>query len=302
MALSGGQTIVGPVTTTGSQIHVATANAGTITAAKEAIVSIRSDAEQAAYDAQLERLQHPHLLDFWSGFLDTGLSVTSGNSNTISYTIAGQAVRATDRDKITINGSSIYTRNDTTPPAQVIAKEINGGVRVDLNVSPRAFGFGFTNFDYNQLQHLNLENVLGGGVGYHAVKTMNTTFDLFAGGDYNQEFFSSYTLPNATPPPATITIAAVTQRSAEITAGEELDARASSRVTFSENFTVFPGVGGAGGYRFVFLSSAATKLKNWLSWQVTFNDHYISNPPFGVKGNDLLLSTGLRLTYGKTTP
>jgi hypothetical protein len=36
-----------------------------------------------------------------------------------------------------------------------------------------------------------------------------------------------------------------------------------------------------------------------LSWQITFSDIYISNPLAGLKGNDLLLSTGLRLTFGK---
>ena len=302
LALNGGQMLVGPVTTSGTNLSVATANAGTVTTAKDSIVAIRSDAEEKAYEAQLERLQHPHLLDFWSGFLDTGLSITKGNSDTISYTLAGQAIRATDRDKITITTSSIFSKSDTTIPDQVLAKEINGGVRVDLNVTPRTFGFGFTNFDYNALQHLNLENVLGGGAGYHVIKRMNATFDLLAGGDYNQEFFSSYTLPNATPPPAALTIAAVTQRTAEVTVGEQLDAKTKSRVTFTENFTVFPGLQEGAGYRFVFVSSAATKLKTWLSWQVTFNDRFLSNPPFGIQGNDLLLSTGLRLTYGKTTP
>ena len=60
-----------------------------------------------------------------------------------------------------------------------------------------------------------------------------------------------------------------------------------------------PLIGGSGGYRFTFNATASTKLKNWLGWQVTFSDNYISNPPFGIKGNDLLLATGLRLTYGK---
>ncbi len=66
-------------------------------------------------------------------------------------------------------------------------------------------------------------------------------------------------------------------------------------------YTILVAIGGAGGYRFVFNSTASTKLKNWLGWQVTLGDNYISNPPFGIKGNDLLLSTGLRLTFGGIT-
>ena len=41
------------------------------------------------------------------------------------------------------------------------------------------------------------------------------------------------------------------------------------------------------------------KLNSWLGQQVAFNENYISNPPTGLKGNDLLFSTGLRLTFGK---
>src|SRR6202163_1283071 len=100
VGLAGGQMIVGPVTTKDGQIQVTTLTAGIVTASKDSVQVIRSDSEEAAYDAAMERLQHPHLGDFWSGTLDTGLSLTRGNSSTLAYTLAGRAVRATDRDKI----------------------------------------------------------------------------------------------------------------------------------------------------------------------------------------------------------
>ena len=63
--------------------------------------------------------------------------------------------------------------------------------------------------------------------------------------------------------------------------------------------TFFPNISDTGQYRFQFNATSATKLKSFLSWQITFSDIYISNPLAGLKGNDLLLSTGLRLTFGK---
>jgi putative salt-induced outer membrane protein len=298
VGLNGGQMMVGPVTTSDGQIQIATQTAGVVTTAKDSIQTIRSDSEQAAYDAAIARLQHPHLGDFWTGVLDTGLSLTRGNSATLTYTLSGKAVRQTERDKITVYTTAIYGKNDNTSPSQTTAHQIQGGVRGDVNFGERWFGFAFTDFNYNELQHLDLQNVIAGGVGYHLIKTNKTTFDLFGGAGYNQEYFSSYSLPNPTPPPPALLFAAVTQRNAEIVLGEELNTKVNSRTTFSENFTFFPGLGGAGGYRFTFNTTAATKLKNWLAWQVTFADNYISNPPFGIKGNDLLLSTGLRLTFG----
>lgn len=42
----------------------------------------------------------------------------------------------------------------------------------------------------------------------------------------------------------------------------------------------------------VTVRKAATKLKAWLSWQVTYSDRNLSDPLPGLKKNDVLLSTG----------
>ena len=152
------------------------------------------------------------------------------------------------------------------------------------------FVFGFTDFEYDEFQHLDLRNVLGGGIGYHVLKTTNSTFDVFGGADFQQEYFS----PN---PPTTLTN--TTRKTGEVVVGEEYDAKLNGRTTFSEKVSFFPNVSDTGEYRFQFDATAATKLKAWLSWQVTYSDRYISNPLTGLKGNDQILSTGLRVTFGK---
>lgn len=298
VGLKDGQTFVGTATSVDGKVQLQTREAGPILTNKDAIVVIRSDKEQAAYDAAMERLQHPHLGDFWSGTLDTGLSITRGNSATLSYTLAGRAVRQTDRDKITAYATAVYGKNDTTSPSQVIAHQITGGVRGDINFSARWFVFGATNFNSNALQHLNLQNVIDGGIGYHLVKTKNTQFDIFGGAGYNQEFFGAYTLPNPLPPPTTLAFAAVTQRNAEALVGEQFDTKLGSRSNFSESFTFYPNLTGPSGYRVTFNTILSTAINRWLGWQFSVNDNFISNPPTGIKGNDLLLSTGLRLTFG----
>ncbi|MGH9864871.1 MAG: DUF481 domain-containing protein, partial [Candidatus Acidiferrales bacterium] len=300
VGLNGGQMVVGPVSTTSDgKIQISTQTTGLVTTSKDSIQVIRSDSEQTAYDAAMERLQHPRLGDYWTGVLDTGLSLTRGNSATLSYTLSGKAVRQTDRDKITAYTTVIYGKNDNTSPSQTIAHQIQGGVRADINFNERWFAFASTDFNSNQLQHLDLQNVIAGGVGYHVIKNQNTTFDVFGGAGYNQEYFSAYTLTNPAPPPLVLPFAAVTQRNAEVELGEELNTKISSRTNLSENFTLYPNISGPSGYRYTFNSTVSTKLNNWLGWQITFADNYLSNPPFGIKGNDLLLSTGLRLTFGK---
>jgi putative salt-induced outer membrane protein YdiY len=292
LGLKDGQTIVGTVATADGKFEVETKTAGEVSAPKDAVVTVRNDDEEKSYDAEIDRLRNPHLTDFWSGLLDTGLSETRGNSSTLNYTLAAKAVRETTRDKISVYTTAVYATDDTTPPSRTTAHNILGGVRGDLNVSDRTFVFAFTDFEYDQFQHLDLRNTLGGGFGYHVFKTDNAVFDVFGGADYEQEYFS----PN---PPAVLT--SVTRKTGEIVVGEEFDLKVNTRTTLSEKASFFPNVSDTSQYRFNFDANAATKLKSWLAWQITFSDRYISDPLPGLKGNDLLLSTGLRLIFGKST-
>lgn len=294
LALKDGQTIVGTVTTADGKFDVATKETGAVSASKDAVVAVRNDAEQKAYDDQVERLQHPHLTDFWSGLLDTGLSLTQGNSESLTYSLSGKAARVTDRDKISVYTTAIYAKSTVDGVSNTTAHAIRGGVRADLNVSNKLFVFGFTDFEYDQFQDLDLRNVVGGGLGYHVIKTANTTFDVFAGGSFDQEFFGAIPATATTP-----AVAAVTRKSGEVVLGEDLNMKLNKRTTLSEQYSIYPNVSDTGSYRFQFDTTAATKLKNWLSWQVTYSDRFLSDPLPGLKKNDLLLSTGVRLTFGK---
>lgn len=294
LALKDGQTIVGTVTTADGKFEVATKDTGAVAATKDNVVGVRDDAEQKAYDDEIERLRHPHLTDFWSGLLDTGLSLTRGNSDSLTYSLAAKAARTTERDKISVYSTAIYAESSVNGVSSTTAHAIRGGIRGDLNVSDRLFVFGFTDFEYDQFQDLDLRNVLGGGLGYHVLKTKTTTFDVFAGGDFDQDFFGAIAATSTTP--ATL---AVTRESGEVNLGETFNAKLNNRTTITEVFSLFPNVSDTGSYRFQFDTTAATKLKSWLSWQVTYSDRFLSDPLPGFKTNDLLLSTGIRLTFGK---
>jgi putative salt-induced outer membrane protein YdiY len=286
LQLKNGQVVSGNVTTDDGKFEVATPNRDQVAAPRDAIVAIRNADEQTAYDRSL----HPRLTDFWSALLDTGLSETRGNSALLAFNLSGKAARVTTRNKLSLYATSVYATDNTTPPGRTTANSIQGGARFDYNLTPRLFAFALADFAYDQFQHLDLRSVLGGGLGLHVIKTTSTTFDVFAGGDYDREAFS----PN---PPLVLTN--VTRNVAEVVAGEELSWKLNNRVSLDERFSAFPNMSDLGQYRLQFDATAATKLKAWLSWQVTVSDRYLSNPLPGLKGNDELLSTGLRLSFGK---
>jgi putative salt-induced outer membrane protein len=277
LTLKDGQRISGKVSTTDGKFVVTGPGAAAAPAEKDSIVALRNDVEH-----------------FWSGLLDTGLALTSGNSSTLSYTLATTAVRETPRDKLTVYSTYVYANDNSTPPTRTTANYFRGGVRGDLNVSPRVFVFALADFETNQLQHLNLRQVYGGGFGYHVIKNDRTTFDVFGGASYDRDSFGQYFLLN----PLAFFPGQQTN-SAEILVGEELHTKIAARTTIGERFVFYPNMSNLGQYRYQFNATAATIIKKWLSWQVTFSDGYLSNPPFGIKSNDLLLSTGLRVVWGK---
>jgi len=302
LTLKDGKRLSGKVSTNDGTLEVApgaAAPAAAGSAPKDTIVAVRNDAEQKSFDEQAEKMAHAKFYYFWNGMFDTGLALTRGNSETASYTFNANAVRQTPRDKLTLFGSYIFASDDTTPPARTTANEITSGIRGDLNIGTHLFVFALANFATNELQHLDLRQVYGGGFGYHVLKTNRNTFDLFGGITYDKDEFGAYSLTNPTPPPATTPVAASVQNSGEAVIGEEYDAKFSKKGTFTERFSMFPNLSHPGEYRFQFNGSLATQVKNWLSWHISFSDTYISYPPPGLKGNDNVLSTGLRATWGK---
>jgi putative salt-induced outer membrane protein len=294
LTLKDGSRLTGKITTQDGKFVVAGA-ANPAPAAKDNVVAVRDEIEQKNYDVEADKIAHPKLFYFWSGLIDTGLALTRGNSQTASFTLAGKVERDTARNKFTAASTYVFASDDSTPPSRTTANQLDAGFRDDYNLTPRMFVFGLVDFQTNELQNLSLRTNFGGGFGYHVIKTDNTVFDIFGGISYDRDSFSAYTLPG--PPP--VAIPSLIQNSAEALVGEEFDQKFGKRSTLTERFTFFPNLSHGGDYRFQFDTTVATQLKAWLSWQATFSDRYISYPPPGIKGNDLLLSTGLRVTWGK---
>jgi len=141
ITLKDGQTIAGTVATTDSALDVTTKTAGEVKTPKENVTIVRNDAEQAAHDAEVYRQQHPKFADYWSGLLDTGLSLTDGNSSTLNYTLTAKTAPFTKRDKISMYATAVYGKNNAVSPTETTAHEIRGGARGDINLGERPSHF-----------------------------------------------------------------------------------------------------------------------------------------------------------------
>lgn len=281
--LKDGQLIVGTATTTDGKIQVQTKDTGPVVIAKDSITAIRSKDEQSAYEAEIERYRNPRLLDLWTGFVDFGYAKASGNAETSNLNVSATATRATTRDKINVHFTSLYADAKVNNLNSTTANAIRGGVAYDLNLTPRTFAFGLVDLEYDQFQALDLRFAPAGGFGYHVLKGKRSLFDVLGGVALDRSFFST----------------GLQRTEGQALIGETYTFNWSKTSSLHENLTFYPDFTGGANYRMNFDTSWATVIRKWLSWQVTASDRLLSNPVPGFKKNDVIFTTGVRVTFAK---
>jgi putative salt-induced outer membrane protein YdiY len=262
------------VTTSDGKLEV-----GGVESSVSEVKSLRNPAEETAYEKTL----HPGLLQGWKSGLNAGFALTRGNSATKNLSLAFTAIRQTSNDKLGLYENSVYAANDATGAVpHTTANTAGGGFRYDHDITKKVFGFGATDFFADALQDLNLRSVFGGGAGYHAIKDDTTMLDLLAGLNYTHESYTTFS-----------------RNFAALTLGEELTHKLGKSTLLNEKALIFPNLNSVGDYRGTFDFATVTKISKRLGWQNAFSDIYVTNPPPGKKKNDVVLTTGLSVSFGE---
>jgi putative salt-induced outer membrane protein YdiY len=279
VTLADGRTVVGAMNTTGDSVKIKTTS-GEVAVSRAAIVGARSEEEQHAYEKTLD----PGWLEQWTGGADFGVALTRGNSDTTNLALGVGMTRQTLQDKTSIYAASIYNRDKTGGISRTTANTTRFGVRYDRDINRNWFFYAFTDLERNGQQDLNLRVVPGGGLGYHAIRNERTQLDLLGGLAMNREYFDGDDNDRT---------------SLEAQVGQTLVHRLNSRVSLKEQLFVFPNLSDTGEYRINFDTTLVTDITRRIGWQITVSDRYLSNPPAGLKQNDLVLTTGIHLKLGE---
>lgn len=275
-------TVKATLQTSGGQIQVAApGQPRTVTPAQ--VVTLRNDAEQAAY----ERLLRPGLLDLWTINGSLNLAGTRGNAETSTITTPVNLARQSKTSTTTVYFNSIRSSARIGGVKTQTARAVRGGWAYSPNLTPRVFLNFFNDYEFDQFQSLDLRVVLGAGAGYHLWKSDRGFFDVVGGAAWNREKFD--------PAPA----ARFTRSSGEVYWGNNMAYKLNSRVSLTQGFRMFNNMTESGQYRMNFDLGAATAVTKWLTWNVSLSDRYLSNPVPGRKNNDFLYSTGFGFTFAR---
>lgn len=273
-----GKTVAGPVTTSDGKLQVSTSS-GNIEAPISDVKNLRSDKEESAYQKTL----HPGIFQEWKSGLNLGFALTRGNSETKNLSIGFVATRQTLHDKLGAYSNIVYATNDAAGAVpSTTANTAGGGFRYDHDLRKRLFAFVAADFFSDALQGLNIRAAEGGGLGFHAIKNDSTTLDFLGGLNYTHESYTAFT-----------------RNFAALSIGEDLTRKIGKSTVLTQDLNFFPDLNNTSEYRATFDFGTVTKLTHRLGWQNTFSDIYVTNPPAGKRQNDLVLTTGLNISFGE---
>jgi putative salt-induced outer membrane protein YdiY len=243
----------------------------------------RTPAEQEAYENAQRRSRRPRFDELWAGSFDLGYAQARGNADTNTISSALRASRATQRGTLKGNFTSLYSSNRTSGKSLLTANAIRGGIKYDGNFTPKWYTFASQDFEFDQFQGLDLRLVPSGGLGLHGVNKKDSKWDIFAGASVNRESFNT----------------GLQRVSAELLAGNELNHRLSPIFTLQEKLVFYNNITQSGNFRLNADVSLGAALLKWMSWQFTTSNRYLSNPLPGRQTNDILVTTGVRLSFSR---
>lgn len=217
--------------------------------------------------------------------LGLGASMSSGNTDSRNLSLTADAVRATERDKTSLYANAQYARSDGVTTAE----QVRLGGRQDHDLGSAYFAFGGLDLERNKFSNLKMRGQLSGGLGWHAVKTPTTTFDLFGGLSYTSDKYFDATLIDDQ------------MRSSYdylgLLLGEESTHRLSETTSAKQRLVLVPNLRNRGEFRANWDAGLAVAMSKAMNLNVGFSVAHSSDPGPGRKATDTLLTTGVSIKF-----
>jgi len=214
-----------------------------------------------------------------------GASLASGNTeaNNLSFTFDG--VRATATGKTTLYARGNYASTD----GETTAEQWRLGGRHDHVLSAATFTFGGLDLEQNKFTNLRLRGQLNGGLGWHVVRSQQTTFNVLAGAGYTSDsYYEAMLIDGAV---------RSSYDYANLLLREESTHQLTESTSAQQRLTVTPNVSQWGEYRANWDGSLAVAINKTMNLTVGLSLAYNSEPGPGRQTTDTLFTTGISVKF-----
>jgi putative salt-induced outer membrane protein len=211
----------------------------------------------------------------WHGSVNLGASFASAAVRTTSISLAADAARKTDVDKLAVYG--IAQRGDTKVLGlkAVTTDLYRLGTKYDRDFNKQLFGFVGAELEKNGVTDLSLRSSINAGLGYHVIAAPTTTFDVFAGIGYNQYKFKGFDA----------------EGSGEALIGEESSHKLSDTTTFKQKGVVYKAFDSDLGYRLTWDATLGVAMGGGWNMNLTGSLRH-ADKVYVVKKTETLLTVG----------
>ncbi len=221
----------------------------------------------------------------WRFAAGLGGTRSSGNSESTSLNITGEALRITDISKLNLAGRALYGKSKDT----VTAANLALGAQYDLDLTRMVFGFGKVDYLRDKPANIVSRQSTYGGLGYHVFRTDNNSWDVSGGVGYTEDRYVREAQ-----------VAGALRTSYGRTEGvlsESSNHKVTSNTSLRQKFGYFPNLKSNGQYRLVFDGGLSVAINSSISMTAGMTYRYDSDPGLSVKKGDSLYVTGIAIKY-----
>lgn len=218
----------------------------------------------------------------WRYALGAGLSQSSGNTETSTLTLTGDAAHATEVDRFRIGGRVLRASSAGVRTGEQFT--LNTEYAHDLG--ERLYATGSLEFLRDRLANVAGRYNTSVSLGMHVVKSEQHTFDVFAGLGVRHDRYAEA---------ATVAGEARTRYTAtEAVIGEASRHTLTPTTTLHQQLRLYPNLKDTGDRRAVFESGLAVAISKALSLTATYAIRYNNDPGENFRRRDSLLVTGIQ--------
>ncbi len=230
----------------------------------------------------------PKLWNNWAGKGALGYSQVRGDQTSRTLSLDFNATRRMPRllDLPETSSTNFYlnmlfAKSTDFQGNHISTDNVSSGVRQDFKFTEKNFWFLLGQLDHFSTQSLDLRQTYGGGVGRDLIHRPSMELQALGGITYVDEKFQG----------------GVRNQNADALVGETFNWKLTHWVTLNHTLSFYPTLTDGGEYRFDTITGLTTQLTKRVSLTSSFTDHFLSNPLPGHRKNELILTTGIGMSF-----
>lgn len=215
----------------------------------------------------------------WTGTASVGVSITSGNSDTMNYNLAFDVTRKPKARNV-MKWTGLYLRGEQNDA--VVVNRTSLGYRDEYTLSARTFLFGQVDYLRDTFKRIDYLVAPTAGVGFKVIDTDSSKFSVDGGGGSVSEKNPGVDL----------------RTSAALTAGEKLTLQLTPTAAIKHAITGLWKANDLSDGLYTFSVGVATRVSDRLQLTLDLLDTFKNRPPTpATKKNDVAFVTALTTKF-----